>query len=63
MKNIENVVRERNQAYHLLETGVNGERPARMERDTLGMKFLYQYEMISSNLNEYIFRKYSVITV
>lgn len=44
MDNIEKVVRERNQAYHLLETGVDGERPARMERDIIGMKFLYQYE-------------------
>lgn len=42
MRNIEKVVRERNKAYHLLETGVDGERPARMERDILGMKFLYQ---------------------
>lgn len=30
MNNIETVVRERNKAYHLLETGKNGERPARI---------------------------------
>lgn len=30
MNNIETVVRERNKAYHLLETGRDGERPARI---------------------------------
>lgn len=30
MKNIETVVRERNKAYHMLETGRDGERPARI---------------------------------
>lgn len=42
MDNIETVVRERNKAYHLLETGRDGERPARTETDRLGLKFFYQ---------------------
>lgn len=42
MDNIEKVVRERNKAYHLLETGRDGERPARMEANILGMRYLYR---------------------
>ena len=42
MSNIETVVRERNKAYHLLETGRDGERPARMEANRLGLRFLYR---------------------
>lgn len=43
MNNIEVVVRERNKAYHLLETGTDGERPARVEANILGMRYLYRY--------------------
>lgn len=42
MNNIETVVRERNKAYHLLETGRDGERPARVEANILGMKYLFR---------------------
>lgn len=42
MNNIETVVRERNKAYHLLETGRDGERPARVEANAIGMRFLYR---------------------
>lgn len=42
MENIENVVRERNRAYHELETGETGERPGRLVHNQLGMKFFYR---------------------
>lgn len=42
MNNIETVVRERNKAYHLLETGRDGERPARIETNRIGMQFFYR---------------------
>lgn len=42
MENLETVVRERNKAYHLLETGETGERPTRMVYNTLGLRHLYR---------------------
>lgn len=42
MDNLELVVRERNKAYHLLETGVDGERPGKMVNNQLGMRFFYR---------------------
>ena len=36
MENLENVVKERNRAYWLLETGEDGERPGAIETDNLG---------------------------
>ena len=36
MENLEAVVRERNKAYHLLETGKTGERPAKVVRNAIG---------------------------
>lgn len=42
MENLEAVVRERNKAYHLLETGETGERPKRMERSALGLNYCYK---------------------
>ena len=42
MKNIEEVVRERNRAYFELETGETGERPGRMRNNQLGMAFFYR---------------------
>jgi large subunit ribosomal protein L47 len=38
MTNIEAVVRERNTAYHLLETGETGERPGQVMNDVLGLR-------------------------
>ncbi|XP_067647666.1 large ribosomal subunit protein uL29m [Eurosta solidaginis] len=43
MDNLETVVRERNKAYHLLETGQTGERPSRLVYNPLGMKHVYRY--------------------
>lgn len=43
MENLEVVVRERNKAYHLLETGETGERPGAMQTSALGLKFYYKY--------------------
>ncbi|KAG7212808.1 hypothetical protein KM043_013064 [Ampulex compressa] len=48
MSNIETVVRERNKAYHMLETGEHGERPAKLVYNALGLRFYYkmrQYTM------------------
>nr|CAH7713935.1 unnamed protein product [Callosobruchus chinensis] len=42
MENLEAVVRERNKAYHMLETGETGERPGRMETGYFGLKFYYK---------------------
>lgn len=42
MENLETVVRERNKAYHLLETGETGERPGRLETGRFGLKFYYK---------------------
>lgn len=41
MQHIETVVRERNRAYHLLETGIDGERPVTIQRNRLGMSYTY----------------------
>uniref|UniRef100_A0A182J168 Large ribosomal subunit protein uL29m n=1 Tax=Anopheles atroparvus TaxID=41427 RepID=A0A182J168_ANOAO len=42
MDNLEEVVRERNRAYYLLETGETGERPGRLETNELGIRFFYR---------------------
>lgn len=42
MSNLEEVVRERNRAYHELETGMNGERPIRRVPNQLGIRFNYR---------------------
>lgn len=42
MSNLESVVRERNRAYHELETGENGERPGRLQHNQLGIAFFYR---------------------
>ncbi|KAJ8980204.1 hypothetical protein NQ317_002217 [Molorchus minor] len=39
MENLEAVVRERNIAYHQLETGETGERPSKVEIGRLGLKY------------------------
>lgn len=43
MDNLEAVVRERNKAYHLLETGETGERPGKMVANILGKIFQMIY--------------------
>ncbi|XP_061390306.1 large ribosomal subunit protein uL29m [Musca vetustissima] len=42
MENLETVVRERNKAYHLLETGETGERPQRLVANNLGIRYMYK---------------------
>lgn len=42
MDNLESVVRERNRAYHLLETGETGERPGKLVYNILGLRFYYR---------------------
>ncbi|KAK7066200.1 39S ribosomal protein L47, mitochondrial [Halocaridina rubra] len=43
MNNLERVVRERNRAYFLLETGETGERPCSRVTDPLGRSYTMQY--------------------
>lgn len=40
MNNLERVVRERNRAYHLLETGETGERPGKLVYNPLGKMYI-----------------------
>ncbi|XP_069695308.1 large ribosomal subunit protein uL29m isoform X2 [Periplaneta americana] len=42
MKNLEDVVRERNEAYFKLETGETGERPGRIQTGQLGLRGHYR---------------------
>lgn len=42
MENIETVVRERNRAYHQLETGKDGERPGEVVYNALGLTWWYK---------------------
>ncbi|KAG8224582.1 hypothetical protein J437_LFUL003101 [Ladona fulva] len=42
MANLEEVVRERNRAYYLLETGEDGERPSRLVISPLGIRYCYR---------------------
>ncbi|KAH8418485.1 hypothetical protein KR009_005228 [Drosophila setifemur] len=42
MENLETVVRERNKAYHLLETGETGERPRRPVKNAFGLQVNYK---------------------
>lgn len=42
MSNLEEVVRERNIAYHELETGDHGERPSRYVDNQLGKRNIYK---------------------
>ncbi|ALC47087.1 Rlc1 [Drosophila busckii] len=42
MENLETVVRERNKAFHLLETGETGERPQRQVKNAFGLPMVYR---------------------
>lgn len=42
MENLETVVRERNKAYHLLETGIDGERKGYRKENQLGIVHYYK---------------------
>lgn len=42
MDNLEVVVRERNKAYHLLETGETGEREGKLARNIFGLNYFYK---------------------
>lgn len=46
MENLEAVVRERNEAYHKLETGETGERPSKLVTSRLGLKYNYRYILL-----------------
>lgn len=49
MDNLESVVRERNRAYHLLETGETGERPAKLVYNRLGKRYVYNAQNSANN--------------
>lgn len=46
MKNLETVVRERNRAYHTLETGVDGEQPGYMRENVFGLPEFYKWTLV-----------------
>ncbi|XP_022191741.2 39S ribosomal protein L47, mitochondrial [Nilaparvata lugens] len=54
MDNLEEVVRERNKAFHLLETGETGERPFQMVFNKLGLRNFYRMfeHIVPKELNE-----------
>lgn len=43
MENLECVIRERNRAYHLLETGLDGERPSEKATNRFGINYRYRW--------------------
>ncbi|XP_028127957.1 39S ribosomal protein L47, mitochondrial [Diabrotica virgifera virgifera] len=51
MENLESVVRERNKAYHQLETGETGERPGKVQTGVFGLKYYYK-------MTEHVMPKY-----
>ncbi|XP_073976827.1 mitochondrial ribosomal protein L47 isoform X2 [Rhodnius prolixus] len=59
MINLEEVVRERNKAYYLLETGETGERPGKVAHNRLGMKYFYKCaeHLLPPERNRYWFAK------
>lgn len=57
MENLEAVVRERNRAYHELETGETGERPGKLVTNQLGLKFYYR--MFEHVIPKYANRKWN----
>ncbi|XP_015516017.1 39S ribosomal protein L47, mitochondrial [Neodiprion lecontei] len=56
MSNLETVVRERNKAYHLLETGEDGERPGKLVHNQLGM--MYYYRMCEHTIPKFMNNKW-----
>lgn len=52
MKNLETVVRERNRAYYLLETGEDGERPYEMRENDIALQEYYGY--VDGELHKHI---------
>ncbi|KAL1497159.1 hypothetical protein ABEB36_008164 [Hypothenemus hampei] len=51
MENLEEVVRERNRAYHELETGETGERPGKLATNIFGLNYFYK-------MSEHVIPKY-----
>ncbi|XP_060517701.1 large ribosomal subunit protein uL29m [Cylas formicarius] len=57
MENLEAVVRERNRAYHMLETGQSGERPGKLTTGPFGLK--YYYKMVEHLIPKFMNKKWS----
>ncbi|KAF6211151.1 hypothetical protein GE061_014266 [Apolygus lucorum] len=60
MVNLEEVVRERNRAYYLLETGETGERPGRVETNKVGMHYFFKASehVVPPEHNNHWFKKF-----
>ncbi|XP_050315181.1 39S ribosomal protein L47, mitochondrial-like [Anthonomus grandis grandis] len=56
MENLEEVIRERNRAYHELETGENGERPGKVTKNVFGLT--YYYKMSEHPIPQYMNKKW-----
>ncbi|XP_003493579.1 39S ribosomal protein L47, mitochondrial isoform X1 [Bombus impatiens] len=52
MANLESVVRERNKAYYMLETGTTGERPVVTKYNPLGLRYFYRMSQYSRPKNK-----------
>ena len=50
MENLESVVRERNEAYFMLETGQSGEVPSQIVNTILGMSYFTVYQPFTSQI-------------
>lgn len=66
MSNLQSVVRERNRAYHLLETGETGERPGIMVYNRLGKInlskiFLYVQSLIIDDENDNVLILFNIL--
>lgn len=57
MTNLEDVVRERNRAYHELETGETGERPAKLVTNQFGLR--HYYRMFEHVIPKYANKKWN----
>ncbi|XP_014207371.1 39S ribosomal protein L47, mitochondrial [Copidosoma floridanum] len=60
MKNLETVVRERNEAYYQLETGQTGEVPSKIVNNVLGLRQYYRFSqhVIPKGINQTWKKKY-----
>ncbi|XP_066260458.1 large ribosomal subunit protein uL29m [Euwallacea similis] len=60
MENLETVIRERNKAYHELETGETGERPGKVMENIFGLKYYYKMceHALPKHMNRKWFEKY-----
>lgn len=63
MRNLEQVVRERNRAYHTLETGRDGERPGRIKENIFGLEEFYRYKFSFVDFTVFLTDKHHVMFI